>query len=773
MVNKPIITHLSVGDISRKKVFKEVRCYDDMCKGVLKYPKIKTTYIDPNDVDDDTDIKSRSNTMKGNAFEVFTQFFMLYFGFETAIDVYNLKDTSNNEFQRGYDFTHKSKYGKPGHIQVKFKSNSLHSFEYNQLESFFGTAYNHRIKRNQNILFTNLPNTDTLFYCTMKKERAMRSFRLIDRNIQENLIAQHPTFWDDFNECIDRSALPIFKDPYPNRDVQDEIEKGSIIKGYKGTDYVLSGQSPTKKGVVSASTGCGKTQCQFNNINDAFFKYNKDVVTVVQPTISLLTQTILEFYTWKMFGYVDGDNNVYTNNNIHNIDVSCVMIMSGDMPRIDKTLIGDRIKITLSPTEAVKFVAEERLKGRKVLIVTTLMSERTKYSDIIKLLTEERIKIGLELYDEFHNLVSQTTEKHKQEFRAEFLRLSHNRADATLFYSASHKKGSILNTMDENLFGEVLAKITRDDLMKGGYVTPGLKIKFISAKNVNEADVANTNNAAKDGVDLKKAKLEATAIVTAFKDAQTYYSKPNMITFSSKVANSEYIAKDPYMREVLPGVDFHFISADISVNDREYIFNLMKTTGNNVLNQHSVAKEGVNVPGLNCALIGRDLGTIAIQQGIGRIDRALYEDTIKFQNGEISLNDPKGWTKYYSLVYVVIDEDRMESFKERLVSIVKCLMSDLGIDEKYWDISNLEEEQKNGFNSNNNGTTDKDVKHLSQFNPSVLKKMVDEAKIEAVKELEEEEKKRKELFHQMEYNKENDILKNMTDEEWLKYINNN
>lgn len=765
MNNNCIITHLSVGDIARKKVFKGVKNYDDMCKAVSKYPKIKSNSNNPNDVDDDSDVRSRSNTMKGNAFEVFTQFFMLYFGFETSIDVYDIKDTSNNEYQKGYDFTHRSKYGEPGRIQVKYKKNGLHSFDFMQLVTFIAMANNDNITRNNNILFTNLPNSETIYHYELTKVNGHKTFRLIDRTTQEALIAQHPTFWDEFNECIERSALPVFQDPYPNRDVQDEIEKGNPTKGFKGTDYVISGRSPIKKGYVTASTGCGKTLCQFNNINDAFYKYDKDVITVIQPTISLLTQTVTEFYIWKMFGHIDSDNNPIDTN------VSCVMIMSGDMPRVDKTLVGDRMKVTLSATEAVKYVVEERLKGRKVLIVTTLKSEKTKYSEIVNLLSQERIKIGLELYDEFHNLISESTEKHNQELRAEFLKLSHTRADATLFYSASHKKGSILNTMDTNLFGEQLAYITRDDLMKRGYVTPGLKVKFIIANNVNEEDVANTNNALKDGVDLKKAKLEGTGIITAFNDAKNYYEYPNMITFSSKVANSEYISKDPYMKEVLPGVKLHFVSADVSVNDRDFIFNVVKTSGNNIILQHSVAKEGVNVPGLNTGLIGRDLGTIAIQQGIGRIDRALYEDTVRFQNGEISLNDPKGWKKYYSIVYVVVDEDRRESFQNRLVEIVKCLMGELGIDEKYWDISAVQEEQRNGTNEINSDYTLKDVSHHSQFNPAVLKKMVDEAKIEAVKQLEEDEKERMELFRQMEYNKENDKLKDLSDDEWINHIN--
>ena len=120
------------------------------------------------------------------------------------------------------------------------------------------------------------------------------------------------------------------------------------------------------------------------------------------------------------------------------------------------------------------------------------------------------------------------------------------RTDGALFYSASNKHGQILSSFNEDLFGKLLCRVSRNELRVRGYVSPKLVFKIVRVKE-KKNDSESRRNASRIKLDLDKAQSEAVAIISAYKDLQSYYENPNMITFGDHV---EVVDIYPLMRKL-------------------------------------------------------------------------------------------------------------------------------------------------------------------------------------------------------------------------------
>ena len=698
------INHASVYKIAKSGIFDHVNSYDDLNKSIKFYGEL---------VQDDY------TTRTGEAFEIYTEFFSIRNGKDKMLSILNIQDTSSDPFNAGYDFNFIDILGRPGMVQSKWRSNPMHQFTLNELSTNGQIAYDMDILKDNNILFINIDDTDNLFKYTYPTARNKR--RVIGRNAQEEFILRDPEFWNEFRKCIEESAKSEFEDPFKPRDIQEwilnGIEKDAVV--YEGTVSVLNGTYT--KGRVQATTAAGKTLCQFFNITDAFNVYDKNVAVAVMPTRSLISQTFGSFYKWKMFGYEENNQKIDSN-------VSALIIMSGDKPKYNNQIAN--VLQTLNKYEAVNFIESEVKKGRKVVVFVTMMSQKLKYQDIVDKLKEKNIRIGLELIDEYHNIISSSVDRAIQLDIVNYLENNYDRTDGTIFYSASNKNGQILSSFNEDLFGKLLCKVNRNELRARGFVCPSLTFKVIRVKSsANNAEVKR--NAKRNGVDLDKAQSETVGIITAFNDAKKYYENPNLITFGDHVEGCRFISKNNEIKKHLPGVTNYFMAAETSNSERVTILDNIRNSGNNILHQHSVAKEGVNLQNLNGGILGRGMNIIGTQQGIGRSDRALPEDTINFQKGLLSLDNPIGWKKYRNLVYLIVDDDD-DSVKNRVTDIVRFLL-DSGIPEDQWDITVIDDETKNKVDlvKPNFETT---ISSEFDFNSDKIKKMIDNAKIEIIEE---------------------------------------
>lgn len=702
-----MITHRSIYQISKDNVFGSVNSYRELNDAIKKYGE---TFGSPG-----TDLY---NDAVGMCFEIFTQFFCIEYGSTPLLGIKNVTDTSDDPFNSGYDFTFEDLYGKNGQIQSKWRSNPNYQFKLGDLATNGQIAADMNIEKDNNILFINIDDTENLFHYSYPTARNKRS--VIGRNTQEKYILRDPNFWENFRKCIKESAYFEFKDPFKLRDTQEWIRFGHEKNGikYLGTEKVLNGT--IKKGRVCASTGAGKTLNIYEDVNSAFREHNKNLAVLVFPTRDLINQTFNKFYSWKMFGYINNGNEIHT-------DVSCVVVMSGDKVRFINGL--SNVIQTLSINEIVKFVESEIGSNRKVVIFTTLKSKDLKYDEIVKKLQDVKIRIGLEIYDEFHNIISSSSDRKKQLEIAEYLQNTNGRSDSAIFYSASNKDGEILSSFNEDLFGPLLGLVNRNDLRERGYVTPQLVVKFVRVKPISNSSETKRDSS-RVGLDIDKAQAESVGIITAFNDLKKAYDAPNMITFGDHVEGCRYISSNEEVKNYLPNVEHHFVSAEIKNTIRSSIYSKMEKGGNNILHQHSVAKEGVDIPGLHSSFFGRGMNIIGIQQGVGRSDRALSEDTMNLERGLISLDSPIGWKKYYNFIYVQVEDD--ETFANRLKLIVKYLM-DQGIPEDQWDLSFIDDDDKGG-SEYNNPEYETSISRPIKFDSNNFKKMIERAKIDAMEE---------------------------------------
>jgi superfamily II DNA or RNA helicase len=723
-----IITHQSVYKIHKDKVFEKVNSYEEMNNAIKRYGESLGSH----------DSEGYRNGV-GMPFEIFTQYFCIRYNESPILGIKDIRDTSSDPFNVGYDFTYTSMFDKAGQIQSKWRGNPRHQFTLGELAINSAIASDMGIEADNNILFINIDDRDDLFHYQYTTARNKR--RIIGRDTQEFWIERDPKFWDDFRKCIKESTEDKFEDPYIPREIQDWILNGHEKNGikYLGTEKVLDGT--LSKGKVGASTGAGKTLCQYYNIDTAFKKYGKKLAVMVLPTRSLIDQTFREFYKWKMFGYKTEDGKEV------DTGVSCLIIKSGGRPSFDPELVN--VLQELDIDKIVSFIETEMSKGRKVVVFTTMKSQSLKYSSIVERLQEKNIRIGLELVDEYHNIISNSSDRAEQLEIAEYLKNSSDRTDGSIFYSASNKNGEILSSFNEDLFGPLLANVNRNDLRERGFVCPFLIFKIIRVKQFRNSS-EDKRNASKKGLDLDKAQSEGVAIISAFNDLKNYYNEPNLITFGDHVEGCRHISKSEEMSRYLPEVSNHFMAAETTTGDRLSTMDSIRESGNNILHQHSVAKEGINIPNLHSGLIGRMMNIIGIQQAIGRSDRALYIDTLNFEKGLITLDSPEGWVKPYNIIYLVVDSD--ETFAQRLKDIVRYLL-DQGIPEDQWDITAIDDEGKGGSEPKKTNS-DVSVAYQVDFDSENFKKMIEQVKIEIQNEEEQakidlEELREKERLNSM------------------------
>jgi superfamily II DNA or RNA helicase len=715
------ITHHGVYRIHKTKLFENVNSYTDLVKTIRKWGKNNPNENDPG-----------YNKLVGMAYEVFFQFWGLTCGHNVGVSIKDIRDTNYDEFNRGDDFLHSNLFDEPGAIQVKFRSSGIYQFHNGALDGFLqkSRSVDRMCRPNNTILFISIDDHPKLFHYAY--DNAIRKeIRIIDRKVQEYYINLEPDFWNRFRECIKESAKTVFKDDPELRDVQKTILYGNEY--YKGTQEVINGL--VEKGRVEASTATGKTLCIKKNIEDVFNTERKIVILTI-PWRPLIGQTFTDYYTHKLFGWEDKQGV------IHNQDKSsCVVVMSGDNLCYNDEIAD--VHQCLTPEVLEGKITSNLVKDKKTLIIITKDSyykwyDKETNSGVFTNLIEKQLinkDYIFEIFDEYHNMIPITGDRDKHLLTANFLQTLSERNSGTIFYSASNKNGELVSSFNEKQFGPLLAKITRNDLRVRGYVCPSLQFRFISIKNIY-ASAEDRRQMENKGVDLNLSQIEAAGIITSYEDlVNNYYNQPNIMTFGSHVPGCAFITSDEGIKDKLQDVNLHFMCSDTPNTERAKIIDFIKKTGNNILNQHSVAGEGVNIPNLHSIVIHRGMSFKSLQQAIGRSDRALLEDTINFQKGLITLDNPIGWKKYWNVVYVIIDEEDNKNSERLIIELAKYLLNN-GIPEDKWAFSAVEDERKVGVDIKMSKGANKDFE--VNFDMHKLNNIINKAIIKAKEEVENE-----------------------------------
>jgi hypothetical protein len=186
------ITHLFIYKTEKDGVFDNVNSYNELNETIKKYGKEQSKLQETEELK-----KGVYNDTTGDLFEIYTQFFGNRYGETPLLNIKNVIDTSDEPFTAGYDFTFTSLFDKPGQIQSKWRSNPIKQFKLKDLATNDSIAAACDIEKNDNILFTNLDDTENLFHFSYTYARKKR--RVIGRNAQEEFILRDPKFWNDFS----------------------------------------------------------------------------------------------------------------------------------------------------------------------------------------------------------------------------------------------------------------------------------------------------------------------------------------------------------------------------------------------------------------------------------------------------------------------------------------------------------------------------------------------------------------------------------------------
>lgn len=125
---------------------------------------------------------------KGDMWELFTMFFINFYGGDREILIHNLEWSSRNEI--GIDFIAKNPDDKVLSVQSKFVGSEFTPFDRNRLETFFMKS-----TPGLRVLFTsaNINKIDALY----KRSHYEKELKIIDRSLIKLYVDNKPAFWND------------------------------------------------------------------------------------------------------------------------------------------------------------------------------------------------------------------------------------------------------------------------------------------------------------------------------------------------------------------------------------------------------------------------------------------------------------------------------------------------------------------------------------------------------------------------------------------------
>ena len=148
------------------------------------------------------DVNYTSDKYKGDAFEVFAEFFFKVHALDNRVGVYNYEPVRASE-DLGVDGVGTGMNFNPATVQVKFRSDPNTQLKSTDLKQFTGSSIIHYdVKKEDNnnmIVFTNAKG---MFYHTEDKMYAKKVRCLGNREIR-SFVDNHLLFWKVFKETIE------------------------------------------------------------------------------------------------------------------------------------------------------------------------------------------------------------------------------------------------------------------------------------------------------------------------------------------------------------------------------------------------------------------------------------------------------------------------------------------------------------------------------------------------------------------------------------------
>ena len=219
-----------------------------------------------------------------------------------------------------------------------------------------------------------------------------------------------------------------------------------------------------------------------------------------------------------------------------------------------------------------------------------------------------------------------------------------------------------MSSFDEQTYGKVGADITFAYLRKMGFLVPKVNIRLLRLSELKKAARGLSERMKKEGeresVDMNEAALEGAAVIRVRQDMLANIGVSNIIIAGKQRAMGEIEHRSPAIREALDTAKLYAVYGNTSAIERTAAFDDIKSSTDSVLWQHSVVKEGIDVPAFNAGILSRRMELIGTQQFIGRIVRT-FTGT---------------WTKECAVLYVIVDDEDSAAFADEVTELIKTLI---------------------------------------------------------------------------------------------------
>lgn len=508
---------------------------------------------------------------------------------------------------------------------------------------------------------------------------------------------------------------------------------------------VLCGE--TKRMHFICATGGGKTYVEFESIVEGFAR-GFDFIVMVAPTIALLTQHHKNFVKQELLKK-------------EGADCHWIHFRTGADP--EEKNYDRKVTVTTDQAKLLQLVNEP---GKKKLVLVTYASLAKLFST----LKAAKVDVDLTVFDEYHHcvkngLILNGEKKNAHWWHDFYLNLNSERC---LFFSASRKAGKVMRSTDREVFGELGCEVSFAKLQRLGIVVPNIVVHFVRRSTVKrislKLDEEIKTAGLRKGFEMKDYLMELAVTLFARRDMLLNEKKSVILTFSQKVAMMEAAMNEEAFLSACAGAVVRMVSGKTDARVREEIIKLFLEPGDDkVLLNHSVFKEGIDITPFNAMVLCRALGSISLQQALGRIARAHPNDTKSLKQSQISLSSKEGWVKPTAHVYVMVNDETDEGFALDVREFIDSLV-EIGINPTLNPDGTSpsilvelagEEEEKYGKEYDESGILDKPRTVLVKVTEEQLKKckLVQETVERVVKDMadtlfveEAKKKSNKELF---------------------------
>lgn len=381
------------------------------------------------------------------------------------------------------------------------------------------------------------------------------------------------------------------------------------------------------KGKVIFPTGAGKTIVMLEDAKQRILSSDKPLnFVIVAPKILLAAQLASQFQSYLK------DQDIYISH-----------VHSGENGTTDV----NHIKVGCQVIKSI---------GKHHFIFTTYQS--------LPRINDAGIEIDFCYFDEAHH----STKKSNFVGVAQTSYTSKN----TFFFTATPKHNDTESSMcNSRVYGGNLISIPATDLVSDGYIIPP-QIRTYTAETARTKDnapfvdaenVINFLNSIEDEIQNPKvlvASPSTQVIVDMFSETELLLELAAR-NFTVCHITSKYGAI----------INNHKVS-------REEFFEQLNTMGADdnarfIIFHHSIISEGIDIAGMNCALLLRNLPYIDMVQTIGRIIRMHKQDYQDIQNGLIIPGDFSKYRKPCGIVSVPVKNNYGDAIARRLQVIVDAI----------------------------------------------------------------------------------------------------